>query len=142
MTHVLLIVQVCDGEVERERHQGRAAGCSGGGREMPTEPTLCSVRLSVGQPSGVSSSIGEGYPPTKWAVSPGRGSQTLALTGALRTRMKYCIIEVNASSRKKKYLTLWFAKITNAQPLFLMFLFFNPNYFYDIHLFRDFFKFA
>lgn len=50
MTHVLLIVQVCDAEVERERHQGRAAGCSGGGREMPTEPTLCSVSLSVGQP--------------------------------------------------------------------------------------------
>lgn len=69
---------------------------------MPPEPALCSVSLSVGQPSGVSSSIGEGNPPTKWAVSPARGSQTLALPGALRTRMKYCIIGVNASSRKKK----------------------------------------
>lgn len=40
-THDLLKVQVSDGDVESKGHQRRTSACSRGGRETPTEPTVC-----------------------------------------------------------------------------------------------------
>lgn len=75
VTHTFLVLQVSDGEVESKRHQGKTSGCSGSRRKTPESP-------SVGQPTSVSSSTGEGFPP-RWTVSIGRRSQTLALREGL-----------------------------------------------------------
>ena len=56
--HVLHIVQVIDGEVEGEWHQGRAGYCSRNLREISTELTLCSISWGIGHPTCMSSRLG------------------------------------------------------------------------------------
>lgn len=71
-------MQVSDGEVEREWHQGRDSGCSGGGREMRTEPTPCSVTLSVWPRSATcQQALGRGILPQNGQFPPGRDPRHL-----------------------------------------------------------------
>lgn len=60
--HVLHIVQVIDGEVEGEWHQGRAGYCSRNLREISTELSLCSISGGIGHPTCMSSRLGRVFP--------------------------------------------------------------------------------
>lgn len=52
MPHVLCVVQVGDGEVQGEEHQGRGSGCCGGRREICSAGIIVNTKGSWGYNQG------------------------------------------------------------------------------------------